>query len=107
MDANGTRFHLLLGAADWGGPGDLPPELEWNGDRAALELASLPFVFPPRREETPPGPESRRGAGRDRFGNWYWIDADRRSVLARAPGDDAARPFWPAEPEARPRAIYT
>jgi phage tail-like protein len=96
MDTNGTRFHLLLGRADWTGA-RLPAGLAWDADTATVRLAPLPFVFPPRAPETAPPPAARAGAGRDRFGNWYWIDTDGRTLLARAPRDAAPRRFWPAE----------
>lgn len=94
MDVNGTRFHLLLGRHDWLGVTE-PAEVAWNSDDGVLELTSLPFVFPPRSEETPPGVAARRGAGRDGFGNWYWIDDAGTGILARAPRDSAPRQFWP------------
>jgi phage tail-like protein len=111
MDVNGTRFHLLLGAADWGAAegssaDGLPDGIGWNREARALQLAALPFIFPPRTQETPPGDAARRGAGRDRFGNWYWIDPDSTAILARAPGGSAPRRFWPAPSDPRSGAAH-
>lgn len=113
MDVNGTRFHLVLGKDDWfpqpfptcppDDEGELPgyPCAEWNGDSATVGLTRLAVTFPQRRHEAPPSDDDRRGAGRDRYGNWYWIGPDGRSILARTHHDDAPIPFWPhaaAEP---------
>lgn len=97
MDVNGTRFHLLLGPRDWGAEDGLPG-LAWSDRDRSLQLAGLPFVFPARRAEEAPGEHARRGAGRDRFGNWYWIDERRGGILTRAPGDHRPRSFWPPHP---------
>ncbi|HEU0301450.1 MAG TPA: phage tail protein, partial [Longimicrobium sp.] len=116
MDANGTRFHLALGRDDWfpqestcpgeeSPPG--PPCAEWDGDSSTVGLHRLPVTFPPRRAERPPVDEDRRGAGRDRFGNWYWIADDGRGIVARSPRDARPVPFWPhdaAEPAPPPPA---
>jgi phage tail-like protein len=98
MDVNGTRFHLLLGHDDWVGASGPAAGAEWSG--GALGLERLPVVFPTRISEAPPSQGDRRGAGRDRFGNWYVIGADRRSIRARSHHDRAETRFWP--PEAPP-----
>ena len=109
MDANGTRFHLVLGRDDWF-PAGPPPEPEgsppehgprWDDGSASVGLARLPFTFPARRHENPPSITDRRGAGRDRHGSWYWIGDDERGIVARGHHDAAPLPFWPddaAEP---------
>lgn len=106
MDANGTRFHLVLGERDWLPPPGTPaPDgAEWDAATATVALARLPIVFPPRRAERPPAPADRRGAARDRFGNWYAVGADGRSIVARSHHDAAPVPFWPgpAAPPAPP-----
>lgn len=94
MDANGTRFHLLLGRADWVGS-RLPAGLAWHEARHGVGLAPLPFVFPARAGEAPLSPDARAGAARDRFGNWYWVADDGRSIRVRSPRDRASRTFWP------------
>jgi phage tail-like protein len=98
VDVNGTRFHLLLGRDDWLPAGAAPEGAAWNDEAGALELARLPFVFPHRGAEAPPAREARRGAGRDRFGNWYWVSDDGRGIAARSPRDAAPRVFWPHPP---------
>jgi phage tail-like protein len=110
MDANGTRFHLVLGRDDWfPQPETCPPGTtetrgpcaRWDAATATVGLHDLPIAFPPRRQERPPEDADRRGGGMDRFGNWYWIGPDERGLLARAPKDDAPVPFWP-NPAAEP-----
>ena len=110
MDVNGTRFHLVLGGEDWGfAPGGpvVRDSLGWDAAGATLGLEPLPVTFPPRRAESPPKPEDRRGAGRDRFGNWYWIGEDERTLYASSHHDQAPLAFWPnpaaaAGPDAAP-----
>lgn len=115
MDVNGTRFHLLLGQADWeacaaepegGAPGVDPeglaepangePFVAWDGRRLALTLWRRVFQF-----ATPPGPKldpaARRGAARDRFGNWYWIDETEQRILVSSAGSGETTVFWPLE----------
>lgn len=116
MDVNGTRFHLLLGREDWGRCTDdagIPLGEGWSGapdagavawDPAREELTLAPrlFRFRAAPRDVPPTLDQRRGAARDRFGNWYWIDADRRTLRVRSAGDDAVSAFWPAAPPAAP-----
>ena len=95
MDVNGTRFHLVLGKDDWLAAAGAPDGAEWNAQGGTMELERLPVVFPERRAETPPARADRRGAGRDRFGNWYWIGDDGLGIVARGHHDRAPQPFWP------------
>jgi phage tail-like protein len=106
VDVNGTRYHLLLGRDDWArctdedgaalrldGTGGGP--LAWQAARSALSLASRLFQFPEPTRVTPLTPADRRGAARDRYGNWYWIDATRRAIRVRSVGSAAVTTFWP------------
>jgi phage tail-like protein len=94
MDANGTRYHTLLSPGDWQGlSGD---GLEWNDSAKELTLRAQQFLFEAPPADLPPAPHSRRGAAADRFGNLYWIDADRRRIRVRSAGDGTVADFWPA-----------
>ena len=103
MDANGTRLHLVLGLADWERaivpPAD--PDLCVDQDRHTLGLRPQPFVFPTRSDAPRLGPADRRGADVDRHGNHFWVDTDRRRIMAL--GASRATPFvwWPS-PVAEP-----
>ena len=113
MDANGTRYQLLLGYDDWGactdherGPRTLrqtweasPPDvaatdLAWNGERAELTLRPRLLRFTPAPRQVPPTLEDRRGAARDRYGNWYWIDANRQEIRVNSAGTGNTSHFW-------------
>lgn len=98
MDPNGTRFHLLMGEADWRRcreeeQADGWVHLAWNGERESLTLRPLLPLFPRGRRDAPLEPDARRGAAADRFGTWYWIGHDRRRI------------FWMARHGRRP-AVY-
>jgi len=112
MDANGTRYHLLLGQADWsrcrtagGAPAFVDPtRVYWNEPRNEVTLWPETFRFPPQRGAIPLAIDDRRGAARDRFGNWYWIASDESSIQVFSSGSRVISTFWPPEtaPE-RPR----
>ncbi|MFD9100228.1 phage tail protein [Streptomyces virginiae] len=110
MDANGTRHFLFLGEADWGRcregedgktlaelwAADADTAVVYDVERDDLILKRMPFVFPP----TGPvalGPSDRRGAARDRYGTWYWIDATRRGLLVNSAGSGTTTVFWPPD----------
>lgn len=109
MDANGTRFHLLLGQDDWlhrtdaGRPALLSPPasadgvvegVAWNEEREEISLVPLPFEFGATPSDQAPAIDDRRGAARDRFGNWYWIDASATEILVRSVGSRVTSRFW-------------
>ena len=114
MDANGTRFHLLLGKGDWrrcteemdGQERTLASlwdvtsvdgaatNLYWEQERYELTLQPRLFQFVPAPRDKPPALADRRGAGRDRFGNWYWIDATGREILVNSAGTQTRAHFW-------------
>ena len=111
MDANGTRFHLYLGAADWarctddsdelavdlGGSG--PPEpvagFQFNDTTKDIALLPLLFHFIAGPSDHAPAIDDRRGAAADRTGNWYWIDDDRKTLKVKSSGSGEISDFWP------------
>ncbi len=114
MDANGSRFHLLLGRDDWGQctvetasgtktlkklwellPSEPGAGLVWNEERNELTLEPRLFKFTAAPKDTFPLLENRRGAGRDRFGNWYWIDETSQKIRVRSVGSGQVTDFWP------------
>jgi phage tail-like protein len=110
MDANGTHFHLLLGYDDWAGCLELPQarslrqaweasppqdsSLAWVKQRDELILHPRLFRFTAAPKDIPPALENRRGAARDRYGNWYWIADSRREILVNSAGTGTTSHFW-------------
>lgn len=102
MDINGTRFHLVLGAEDWARCRSV--QTVYQAARGEVTLAPLPFLFPAPAGAQPDPLASRRGAGRDRYGNTYWIDDGGAAVRVLSSGSDLASDFWPVPvPERSPR----
>jgi phage tail-like protein len=110
MDANLTRFHLLLGKPDWtrctapdGAPAFGIPEavVAWDEEQYEVSLQPKLFQFVPAPRHlkpnlgSPKGMDSdRRGAARDRFGNWYFISADQLQILVYSAGCRETTHFW-------------
>lgn len=113
MDVNGTTFHLLYGRDDWGACRSLDdaaqrslaalwaliaeedqPPLEWNAAGGYLQLARQAPLFVSSTETTQLNIDLRRGAGRDRYGHWYWIDAQQSGIRFLANGERASVKFW-------------
>lgn len=116
MDANGTRFHLLLGRDDWAQcsvetpsgkkslkelwellPSEPGTGLSWNEERGELTLEPRLFKFIAAPKDTFPVIENRRGAAQDRFGNWYWIDETSLKIRVRSIGSNQVTDFWPLD----------
>ncbi len=114
MDVQGSQYHLLRGEEDWARcvdsasgrtlgslwhdedealPSATPTSLQYDADMDVLRLHRDTPLFR-RAGRTLPLPESnRRGAGRDGYGNWYWIDDDRTSIRW-LPTDDTSSTTW-------------
>lgn len=111
MDANGTKFHLLLGRDDWSRCAidgktlhelwdASPPQsaaLAWNDQRSELTLEPRLFKFTAAPKDTFPSVENRRGAAQDAFGNWYWIDETSRRLRVLSSGTNVTSDFWPVK----------
>ncbi|HEY0006836.1 MAG TPA: phage tail protein [Pyrinomonadaceae bacterium] len=123
MDANGTLFQLLLGRDDWASCLDqrqrpLGESWDESSDNAALnasgtdwderrdELTLQPrlFQFGATPRDARPLLKDRRGAARDLYGNWYWIDATRREILVSSSGTQATTHFWSSTDSIKCRA---
>src|SRR5439155_18614031 len=114
VDVNGTRFHLLLGKADWGrstdgrgvaldkifavaplGCNEDQPGFDWNDDGAEVSLRSCLFEFQPAPLDRRVTPADRRGAARDRYGSFYWIADSAREIRVSSAGTGTTSVFWP------------
>lgn len=101
MDVNGTRFHLVYGANDWyrapASSSSSEPLFDWNACDATLSLHQDLFIFPRLTGQLPLTIDQRRGAARDRYGNWYWIDADTSELrFLSGKANATAEHFWSA-----------
>jgi phage tail-like protein len=100
MDANQTRFQLVFGEADWFGnsPSGSPPAaaLEWRASDATVGLPRKLFVFSVAPGAPVHSAADRRGAGQDRYGNYYWIAPARDEILFLGAGQQQAQHFWSA-----------
>lgn len=118
MDANQTRFHLLLGHANWSGcldPNRAPifragSPLEWNDALQEVRLRSEPYAFHSPPLDRLPSQDDRRGTGADKYLNWYWISADREEIHCQSRGESTAVHFWSAAdsawPQRSPAAVF-
>jgi phage tail-like protein len=122
LDVNGTRYRLLLGEGDWRecadaagvplrvswkdarpadtatklAPATNPSQLAWDADAHELTLQPRLFRFVAAPDDVPPAFARRRGAARDRYENWYWIDESRAKVIVRSSGSLKTTEFWSA-----------
>ena len=101
MDVNGTRFHLLFGQDDWQPLVDTAISsrtsgLDWDDNHACIRLGRKLFLFPTPPGDKLPQTEDRRGAGQDRYGNWYWIAEDQREIRFLPANSRQYQHFWSA-----------
>ncbi|MDT5267898.1 MAG: hypothetical protein QOH49_84 [Acidobacteriota bacterium] len=114
MDANGTHFHHVLGRDGWQHCLDAqmrplwrswdvtaPPGIavadsgvDWDEERSELSLHKRLVQFQATPHDARPTLASRRGAARDLYGNWYWIDRTRREILVASAGTHKVSHFW-------------
>src|SRR5262249_37310772 len=103
-------FHLILGRDDWarctdqaGSPLALlwsasPPadlaKVSWDSRRNELTLTPHVFRFKASPKHVAPAIENRRGAARDRYGHWYWIDPTGREIRVNSSGTGLTTHFW-------------
>jgi phage tail-like protein len=55
----------------------------------------LPWTFPKPVGQARLRQGDRRGAAIDRYGNWYWIDADESGIQVLSSGSNLTSRFWP------------
>jgi phage tail-like protein len=74
-------------------PSDTAPAVAWSAERAALTLWQHVFQRKSTQSQVLE-PAMRRGAGRDRYGNWYWIDDGEARILIKSSGSGTTGVFW-------------
>lgn len=111
MDANRTRFHLLLGRDNWArctvdGVSSIfdsvqlaGPSFSWSPARSEVTLGVRVNLFRSAQGNVPPTIDQRRGAAQDRFGNWYWIDVSGNELLVNSSGTGVTTHFWSSQDE--------
>lgn len=115
MDVNSTKFHLLLNRNDWGRCTTVPggeelgeiwkkesdgetisgQEFDWNEETNEITLKSRLFKFVASPKDEKPDLNNRRGAARDRYGNWYWIDETGLKIKVLSTGSNRVSDFYP------------
>src|SRR5947209_8607116 len=103
MDANETRYHLLLGNPDWSRC-SLPDgqnvftapnsPIQWDTTTREVRLRSEIYRFRAAPRDNAPKLTDRRGAAADRYSNWYWISDDEKEIRAFSSGESSASHFW-------------
>ena len=110
MDVNGTRFHLIQGAADWQqclGDGAAYPWLSLALDDTGQSVSLSPLlpILPPPRVGGALDPSQRRGAAIDALGHAYWIGSDQQTLFWLPAGARRVLQLWPRpQPAAAPPA---
>ena len=129
MDVNGTRYHLFLGRDDWANclakdrrtlseqwltsplASPMAPNesgLFWNETNHELTLQPRLVEFATSEQDDALTLERRRGAARDRYGNWYWISESGTEIRVYSSGTGRSAHFWSAgdgiDCEPQPRA---
>lgn len=113
MDVNGTKFHLLLTRDDWGDSTsgkngetlrdiwkretDPEQKFDWDENANEITLQKQIFKFTASPKDEKPTLENRRGAARDRYGNWYWIDASSSKIKVLSIGSNNVSDFYPSK----------
>lgn len=99
-DVNETRYHLLFGADDWQQCiGDDGQPQKWEYDKTSnkhvVRLQQEIFQFQAHNNAETLRASHRRGAARDLYGHWYWIDNSRTKIMARWAKAPSAETFYP------------
>lgn len=103
LDVNNTRYHLLLGRADWQRCASENGLRRWeyDGERNAVRLQAEIFTFIQQGAAAVTlTPADRRGAARDSFGHWYWLDDSQTRIMARWAAATRPEVLYPAAPVA-------
>ena len=116
MDVNGTKFHLLLTRDDWarctsGRKGetlqtiwrrtkDPLQKFDWDASTGEITLQKQVLGLAASPKDAKPSLEKRRGAARDRYGNWYWVEPEGLKIKVLSTGTNRVSDFYPSAAEA-------
>jgi hypothetical protein len=92
-DENGVPFSTLIDSDGEKYP-ESTPALGWDKLRNEVILQPRLVRFEAARLDNPPSVDDRRGAGRDRYGNWYWIEKTETEILVNSSGTGLTTHFW-------------
>lgn len=108
MDANGTRYHLVLRREEWLAEDELADavDVDWDATAEQLTLRPLPVRLTRSTATGRLSLDDRRGGARDRHGAWWSIGADGRSLVVQHDPSTPPRRAWP-EPRTDRRARPT
>jgi phage tail-like protein len=100
VDANGTRFQLLLQRDEWFGRDELAAasSVAWDDETWQVILAPRRLTTVELRAGPGTGPldlDDRRGAARGRYGSWLRVGRDGVSIEIDDPGTGGGSRFWP------------
>jgi phage tail-like protein len=98
-DVNETRYHLVLGAADWHrSQSDGAAQWEYDSTWQGIQLQSEVFTFQTQGTASPLDPLQRRDSDRDPYGHRYWIDAGGTQIWVQWAKAQTAAVLFPVPP---------
>ncbi len=98
MDANGTKYHSLIGKPDWTSYNThLRNRVMWDEQESGIRLCSRLFHLDKDQLLHHLEPFHRRGAATDRYGNIFWIDNNKQDILLLSREGGAPQRYWSLE----------
>ncbi len=119
-DVNDTGYYMRYGLMDWGACrleandpaatlstawADTTPDIQWSPKNSAIALRKESYLFPTAPADNPVILSNRRGAARDAYGNWYWVDEARTGLMVQSSGTGQTAPFWHSQKQPKPRRL--
>ena len=77
------------------GETDEKQKFDWNEESNEITLQPLIFKFNASPKDKKPDLNIRRGAARDRYGNWFWIDETGTKIKVLSVGSKTVSDFYP------------
>lgn len=70
-------------------------QFDWNEETGEITLQPRLFKFTASPKDEKPNLINRRGAARDRYGNWYWIDETGLKIKILSAGSKTVSDYYP------------